>query len=88
MEEDDLEDDMADEEEEEEDEEANNKSSKTSKNKKSIYADYEEFANLLEEDLYDENKAKKYIKLTGSKRPHKQYQQKGGKGPNKRPRNK
>ena len=26
----------------------------------SIYADYDEFASLLEQDLYDEKKAKKY----------------------------
>lgn len=45
------------------------KSDKKGKQKASIYADYEEFANLLEEDMYNEDKAKKYLpNLAGKKR--------------------
>jgi len=56
--------------EEEEDTIFDKKSSKKGKAKKaSIYADYDEFANILEQDLYSEEKAKKY--MVGQKRGHK-----------------
>ena len=48
-----------------EEEEEERKGSKNKKNDKkpgkSGFADYEEFAHLLEQDLYNEDKAKKYL---------------------------
>jgi hypothetical protein len=42
---------------------------KSKKVKKSVFADYEEFAHLLEDGLYDDDKEKKYMpKLAGEKR--------------------
>ena len=67
-----MEDDYGEEDEEEEEESQSHKKGGKPK-QKSIYADYEEFAHLLEDGLYDgeENKSKKFLpRIAGTKRPN------------------
>lgn len=55
----------------EEDEEPQRKSKKSKDKKQTVFADYDEFASMLEDGLFDENKLKKYLpKSVGSKRAH------------------
>eukprot|EP00347_Sterkiella_histriomuscorum_P015659 403356183 len=68
-------------------EKSNGKKSKdTKKPKASIYADYDEFATLLEQDVYSEEKAKKYLgdhagqKRSRSQRGGPRGSSRGGKG--------